>query len=49
MNLDSTMIKSGPMASTSQDALIVYSVIAQNKKDSFYSMLYDGGNDGLFF
>lgn len=45
-NSASSMIKSGPMTHTSEDAAMAYSLISQNLKGSFYNILYDGDNEG---
>jgi Asp-tRNA(Asn)/Glu-tRNA(Gln) amidotransferase A subunit family amidase len=45
-NSISSMIKTGPMTHTSEDAAMVYSLISQNLKGSFYNVLYDGDNQG---
>jgi Asp-tRNA(Asn)/Glu-tRNA(Gln) amidotransferase A subunit family amidase len=45
--LDSTVIKSGPIAATSEDVAIAYAVMSQSDPDHFYSKLYDGSVEGL--
>jgi Asp-tRNA(Asn)/Glu-tRNA(Gln) amidotransferase A subunit family amidase len=47
VNLDSTLIKGGPMATTTVDAALTYALIAPNEPGHFYSELYDGGVTGL--
>ncbi len=42
----STMIKAGPMTASAHDAALAFAVMAPNKRDHFYSNLYDGGNRG---
>ena len=46
VGLETTMIKGGPMSSTTEDAALVYSVIAENEKGHFYNHLYDGDVNG---
>jgi Asp-tRNA(Asn)/Glu-tRNA(Gln) amidotransferase A subunit family amidase len=43
---DSTMIRSGPLAASAQDAALLYAAIAPNDPDAFYTDLYDGGMHG---
>jgi Asp-tRNA(Asn)/Glu-tRNA(Gln) amidotransferase A subunit family amidase len=43
---DSTLVKSGPLATSAADVAIGYSVMSQNNLSHFYSVLYDGGYAG---
>jgi Asp-tRNA(Asn)/Glu-tRNA(Gln) amidotransferase A subunit family amidase len=45
-DFDGVNIKSGPMTSCSDDALIALAVMAQTELTHFYSQLYDGGVQG---
>lgn len=40
---DSTMIKAGPLAASSQDVALAYAAIAPSAAGSFYTDMYDGG------
>lgn len=42
----STMIKSGPLATSAIDVALTYAAISSNELTSFYSELYDGGING---
>jgi len=46
MELDSTLIKSGPIAASSADIAIAYSVMCRTDPNHFYARLYDGGVHG---
>jgi len=43
---DSSMIKAGPLAASSQDAALTLAAIAPNAPGSFYTDMYDGGVNG---
>jgi Asp-tRNA(Asn)/Glu-tRNA(Gln) amidotransferase A subunit family amidase len=45
-NLETTMIKGGPMTATAEDAALVYSIISENEPGHFYSQIYDGDKQG---
>eukprot|EP00041_Stephanoeca_diplocostata_P014875 m.281382 g.281382 ORF g.281382 m.281382 type:complete len:650 (+) comp19838_c0_seq9:195-2144(+) len=41
-----SMIKTGPMTHSAVDAAMVFAMISQNQKGSYYNKLYDGDNIG---
>lgn len=43
---DGTFIRSGPIAASAEDAALAYLVMAPNKPNHFYSVLYDGDVQG---
>jgi Asp-tRNA(Asn)/Glu-tRNA(Gln) amidotransferase A subunit family amidase len=45
--LSSTLLKFGPLASTAEDAAIVYALTSPNVKGHFFQELYDGDIKGL--
>lgn len=44
--IDSTLIKPGPIAASSADVAIAYAVMCRTELSHFYSKLYDGGVEG---
>ena len=46
IGLDTTMIKTGPMAASADDVALVYALISPNKRGHFYNQIYDGDKHG---